>query len=215
MEAYAIIVNLLLLAEFTAAVTGFIYWKKVKDTPWKYFPFYLALISVSEIVSRILILNKIYILQKYFIFFLIPLEFIFFYYMLGVHIQNKLWKKIITAGGVVFLIFVYAEAITGSTVFWIHPISYTFGNLLLIIFIFAYLIGYIKDTDVPNLKYNNMFWVCLGLLIFYIGSFPYYGLVQYLEATSVFRNRYWFVQNILNCMMYVSFSLSFIFWKRA
>ena len=90
MEAYAIIVNLLLLAEFTAAVTGFIYWKKVKDTPWKYFPFYLALISVSEIVSRILILNKIYILQKYFIFFLIPLEFIFFYYMLGVHIQNKL-----------------------------------------------------------------------------------------------------------------------------
>lgn len=214
MGIYALVLNLLLVAEFIAAVTGFIYWKKVKDTPWKYFPFYLALISISEIINKILVINEILVFQKYFTFFIIPLEFVFFYYMLAVHIQKKIWKKIIAVGGVVCIFFLYTEAITGQALFWVHPYSYTFANLLLIIFIFAYLIEYIKNTDVPNFKYNNMFWVCLGLLIFYIGSFPYYGLVQYLDASSIFRSRYWIAQNILNCMMYISFTLSFIFWKR-
>jgi hypothetical protein len=59
-----------------------------------------------------------------------------------------------------------------------------------------------------------MFWVCLGLMLFYIGTIPFFAFrkVLYVEHRDFFYV-YWYIQFGLNYLMYLLFILSFV-WGR-
>jgi hypothetical protein len=59
-----------------------------------------------------------------------------------------------------------------------------------------------------------MFWTALGLIIFYLGTFPLYALRNTLvkHYLSVFTG-YYYVSFVLNYCMYILFSIGFICHK--
>jgi hypothetical protein len=92
--------------------------------------------------------------------------------------------------------------------------SYTIGNILLLVLLLMFFIKFSKGDEVLNYRSSRMFWVCLGIMIFYIGSMPFYGM----RSTIYNLNQplfyfYWHAQFGLNYLMYILFIISFI-WGR-
>jgi hypothetical protein len=97
---------------------------------------------------------------------------------------------------------------------WFSSFSYTIGNIILLGLILSCLYKIIKSDDILQFRASMMFWVCLGLLFFYLGSLPFFGLWNYLNNNhpAIFDN-YWYIQMALNYLMYFTFSLGFIWHK--
>ena len=92
--------------------------------------------------------------------------------------------------------------------------SYTIGNILLLVLLLMYFITFSKSDRILNYRQNRMFWVCLGLMIFYVGSMPFYGMrtTLYYQYPDIFYP-YWYTQYGLNYLMYLLFIISFL-WGR-
>lgn len=59
-----------------------------------------------------------------------------------------------------------------------------------------------------------IFWVMTGLFTFYIGSIAFWGLrttlyYNYRSIFDVYNN----IQFVLNCLMYLNFTFSFVWGK--
>ena len=76
-------------------------------------------------------------------------------------------------------------------------------------------LDFLRSDQVLNYRNSRMFWISIGLLIFYLGSLPLYGVWNTLAKNypAVF-NTYWMVLINLNYLMYISFSISFIWGKQ-
>lgn len=59
-----------------------------------------------------------------------------------------------------------------------------------------------------------LFWISLGLLIYYLGAFPYYGMRNVLakEYKEIYIT-YGYIIYVLDILMYVMFTISFIWGK--
>ncbi len=59
-----------------------------------------------------------------------------------------------------------------------------------------------------------LFWVSLGLLLYYLGAFPYYGLRNVLarDFQGVYIT-YTYIVYVLDILMYLMFTISFIWGK--
>src|ERR1044071_5925628 len=68
------------LLELAACITGFIYWKKIKDSYWKWFAIYLLLIVLTEVAALFIAyqLKDAALNGKLYSYFGIPLQFLFF-----------------------------------------------------------------------------------------------------------------------------------------
>src|SRR6185312_7155537 len=60
--------------------------------------------------------------------------------------------------------------------FFFYSFSYTVGNFLLLILILNFFIRLATSDAIITFRQNMLFWMSLGMLIYYLGSFPYFGL---------------------------------------
>jgi hypothetical protein len=203
--------------EALSAVTGLLYIGKLKGTYWAIFPIYLLTIAVFEIFSEV-----VYALTKdngvtanLYFFFGIPIQFLFFIWLFYRYFTNRKNKlvclfsfAIYTAAWIVDL------AYFRNKQFWFSSLSYGIGNIMLLVLLVVFFITFVRSPDLIRYRKVMMFWVALGLLLFYLGTLPYYGIFNTLAARAkdVFRI-YWIIQMVLNCLMYFIFFLSFIWSK--
>lgn len=203
----------LLGLESIAAISGFIAWKKIKSTYWKWFPIYLAIIAGTELICEFYIQH---IDQKLhadiFFYFAIPLQFLFFFWLLNQYENAKGKNNHALISAVIYIIsFLIDQFYFQSTTYWFSSFSYTIGNILLLVLILRLLFRLIRSDDIIIFKEIMMFWVASGIMIFYLGSLPYFGMFNTLS--TVFGpsiNIYWYIQIILNGIMYFLFTMSFI-----
>ena len=195
MDIYSKLRIALYICEAVAAITGFLSWKKIGNSYWKWFPVYLLIIFSIEIITESLFnISANYefniIIHEY---FSIPLQFFFF---LLAFLQRLRCTRISMYP--VVGMFIYLTALVIDFIFfqnrlwWFMSFSYTIGNTVLLVLAILYFIKLVSGELI--LKYSSimMFWVTLGLLIFYLGSFPLYGMYNTLAAkhSSLFNN-YW------------------------
>jgi len=203
-----------MIAEGIACITGLCSWQKARHSVWKYFIIYLFFIFSSELFG-LLCMNKGWkeIDQLYFTFVVIPAEFIFFYVLFAYHSTSKSYKIFAYLSVLFYLLSLFIEN-TGTHRPEFFSISYTVGNLLLLLLIFMYLYKYLQSDDLIQIRSNPLIYVSIGLLIFYIGAFPFYGLKNYLWSSyKVIGTNYWYFATILNCLMYCMFTISFLWGK--
>ncbi len=216
--------KILLFFELLACVFGIINYNKVKNTPWQYFSLYLIFIVFSEILGVFLLL---YLPDTnyntfYFSYFEIPIEFNFFFLLFYLFEKNPGKRKLPGVFAVIYLIawlsgiFYFKEK---------HPnfdsVSYTIGALLLLILILRFFIRLITSDELMKFRENRLFWVCLGLLTFYLGSFPYFSLISIPHQTlknllpkyKELFTTYMYIVYGLNSFMYLTFAFSFIWGK--
>lgn len=202
---------------FTEGLTALIaifYLSKLKQTNWKYFVLYLLLIFSLESFGRygneFLSFSK----EKFYNYFVIPLEFLFWYWLYA--IQSMKNRKLFY-----WLISLYIISFIPSEFFFkgskiIYSFNYTFGCfLLLFLVIFEYYKQINADT-ILDYKKNRMFYINIGVTLFYIGTLPFYTFYLFLyrdhnEIWSI----YYVYSYISNILMYLLFAASFIWGKQS
>ncbi|MFN8306243.1 MAG: hypothetical protein U0T79_05680 [Ferruginibacter sp.] len=217
MDIYLTLRIVLNIFEALACITGFVYWKRISGTYWKWFPVYLGLICITEITGEI----AGYRLQLYqfnrnlYTFFCIPLQFLFFCWLFWKYFGKHSSRNWALAGAALYaLSFLINVLFLSNFRFVFFSFSYMMGNLVLLVLTILFFNAFIRGNEILRYRSSNMFWVCLGLLGFYLLSLPLYGLWNTLAVKypRLFDN-YWIITMIMNCLMYFLFTLSFVWGK--
>ncbi len=196
-----------------SCIIGFIYWESVKKSYWKFFPLYLLIVTTSEI-ARYLPIYGFKIESLHFLLInIIPIEFLFFFWLFY---KNSQKKSHLFIGSAVYLIAFLIENIWADTMKsnYFSSFSYSIGNIILLFFILEYFYRLMNSDRILNFKKERMFWVALGLLVFFLGTFPYFGLYNLMLSKyfSLLVSYTW-VEIFLNYAMYLLFAASFIWGK--
>jgi hypothetical protein len=212
-ERIELIRTLVIVFEFVAFLTGFIVLKKLKPPSVKWMVAYLFIISCSELAARILTIMK-YKVQVSFLFeyFVIPFEFLFFYWFFYSISSGSLFKKFCLLSMFLSIITRVTETVFFSNAkYFFSSFSYTFSNMLLLIIVIVYLIRFIKSDDILFFKKNIVIWISIALLIFYLGTFPFYAFDNFLwDKEKQLALFYWQLSMFLNMAMYLLFAIAFI-----
>ena len=213
MKAITNMVWILNFLEIIACITGFIYYRKLKTSYWRWLPFYLLFIVCLEFTGRYFAntaqLTNNMLLFKYIGF---PGQFLFFYFIFYQHEYFKDKKSMIVVGAVTYLASIVIEKILLSDrYYWFHSFSYSIGNIILLVFLLIFFLRFIQSKEILSFSENMMFWFCLGLFIYYLGSFPFWGLrnVLAIRYRSVFET-YNLVNLALDYCMYLLFTIGII-----
>jgi hypothetical protein len=207
---------ILQVLEFVACVTGLIYWRKIRTSVFKWFPAYLGFIVISECVGQML--NKPGMENAnhaFFNYFEIPVEFLFFFWLFYITGKDNKYKALpLVCAGLYLLCWLTDTLYLSKMHFSFYSFSYTMGNLLLLVLIMRYFILLVTSNHILGFRNDMLFWICTGLLLYYLGTFPYYGLINTFGILyPKLYSGYSLVMYALNSLMYLMFTFSFI-WGR-
>jgi hypothetical protein len=92
--------------------------------------------------------------------------------------------------------------------------SYTIGAFLLAIMVYLEFVKQIKSDEILNFKQNKMFYINIGVLLFYVGTLPFFAFDKYLyhnlnSLWSLYKTFFLFACS----SMYLLFIASFIWGK--
>lgn len=217
MKTISSMIWILNFIEIAACITGFVYFKKLRGFYWKWLPFYLLLIVLVEFTGRYLsYMNMISYNIAMYKFFGMPVQFLFFYFIFYKHEYFNDKRKWIWAGAIIYVAsIVFETAFLTNKYYWFYSFSYSIGNIILLILLVSFFLKFMQSEAILNFTKNLMFWFCLGLLIYYLGSFPFWGLRNVLvqKYRNLFEN-YYLVSLILSYCMYLSFITGIILCKK-
>jgi hypothetical protein len=199
--------------ETLACITGFIAWKGFSSNRQKAFPFYLLILSLLEWFSYYqgVILHNLPLTVWIGTYITIPLQFLFFFWLYGEQhvLKGRTWLTV--AAMTIFVVAMIFDAVYFRKAKWaFSTFPYLVGNLLLLVFVLRFFVHFIQGQAILAFKKDFYFWVSLGVLLFYLGSLPYFGLWNILRQHTVLFTNYWMVQMSLNCMMYGCFIVAFL-----
>lgn len=198
--------------EGLSALVAIFFLKSVKTEYWKYFTLYLVSIFLLESFGRygsFSLFSKI----KYYNYFVIPLEFLFFYWLYAAKSFNN--KKLFWILSLLYLISFIPSELYFKESKIIYSFNYTFGCLLLMILVIMEYYKQVNSEDIINFHKNKMFYINLGVTLFYIGTLPFFTFYALLyhdhrETWSIYCN----YSQISDVIMYLLFSAAFIWGKQ-
>ena len=217
MDKYETIRMIGMSCEGIAAITGLFYWKKWKKTYWKWFPFYLLIITVGECAGKYLRehpTGELY--QDLYWFILLPFQYFFLLALFLVY--NKTKKQKTTLQLICLLIYACAWMADifyfKNKVLFFSSFSNVVGDLLFFVLLLAFFYKYVFSERILYFQKDIMFWVSAGILLYYVGTLPLDALYNTLSSKfyQIFET-YWFVSMFLDCFMYLIFAFSFIWAK--
>lgn len=209
--------KLLNLVILLSGVAGFVKWKEIRDSYWKWFPVYLILLGLLNLLAFYMIDTKnIKSNQWLVIYLIIPFEILFAFWLFLKKAETRPQKTLILTGMGVYLLSFFIEILLKEEMkeLYFLSFSYTVGNIFMLIFILLYFWKLSVSEKILFFYKERMFWVCVGMLFFWLGSLPYYGLFNYLVKNfmSILPGYAW-VMLSLNYLMYTLFAVSFIWGK--
>lgn len=207
-----ILSNLSLYLECLSAIVAIYKFNKIKKSYWKWFAYYLITIFLLELISKLGFEGVFKYKKYYYDFVVLPFQFIFLYWLYAY--QSLKNKKVFYIFSIIYILcmvphFFYLEKMRN-----LNSLSYTVGVLLLMILIYLEFIKQMKSESILYFKENQMFYVNLGVVIFYVGTLPFFALGIYsIESTKYIWKNYITVFYVLLNLMYLLFTASFIWGK--
>lgn len=209
--------NCIKFFELGAAIIGFLYYRKLNGSFWKYLPVFLLVLFCLECYGQFLGEHKNYNANiNLFKLVVVPLLFSFYSFIF----YNILLKKrvlLICVGLVLFLLSLIFEY-TILKIF--HPfyasLSMGIVNVFFLIYCILYYVELINSEELITFYRLLSFWFCTGILVFYLGCLPYFGLYNLL-ATKFYKSLflpYTWIFVGLNYIMYTFFIVGFIWSKK-
>ena len=217
MKTYTIVQIGLVIMEAIACIAGIINWKKIKHTYWKWFVVYLGAIVLCEIIG----LSLLYLFKNaggsrdFYNYFVIPFEFLFLIWLYYQYFKDEKARYIPVAGAIIYLgSWVINLTIFPDLNFWAMPLPYLVGVIILLLLVILFFFRLVYSDEILGYKRNMMFWVSLGILIFYLVTSPFFGLRQMLY--DKYRDIFWiyfYAQFAVNYMMYMFSTIGFLWSK--
>lgn len=195
-----------------SAVVGALYFTKLKKSYWRWLSIYLIVIFFQESFWRfnLFSLGKEFRIS-YYVLLGVPFQYIFLYWLYAFKSLKN--KKLF-----IFSILVYILTLCFSLYYKnideVYSLSLNIGTFLLIILLILEFVQQIKSDNILRFKENKMFYINIGLILFYIGNYPFHILGPELYTNYLnLWNIYYVYFLISNCLMYLLFSASFIWGK--
>lgn len=204
--------NLYLLVQASSFLVCLYLFKSLKNTELKYFLPFLFLTLTVELTGLWMIQHGIknYLLFNIFTTF----EFIFYAFLFYKHYRKNKFK-------VLSLLFMplYIIAVTINLIYFqgmekFHTYTFLLGSFFIVVFCCLFFYESVLPEFLENtLTKQPFFWVCTGLLLFYLGSVIINALFEYLRTFDMQiegKKIYGTINQSLNVILYSAFIFSFI-----
>ncbi len=171
--------------ELITAIVAAIYYYKYKSSSLKWFPFLLFYIALNDFAGYFLreylnIRHNAILYNVMYVF-----NFTILLYIYKSHVKNLISKRVIN-----YFIYTYilSVIINGFYVNYFdkaQSIPFIIGSLFLIISIIIYFIEILNSEEILSIKKNLLFYISVGLLLYYTSSIPFRIVQNYYQTTYI------------------------------
>lgn len=204
--------------EMLSLVIAIFCYTALKQTKMVYFIPFLLLTVIVEFVGYLAVTYGIKN-RNYWIYNIFNLiEFLFYAYLFASNFQLKFLRLLAYASMPVLILFSSLNYIyiQGSENF--HTYTLLLGSFFMVFFCCCFFYEWVLPEQITqNLIRQPFFWICVGLLLFYLGSVIINALFEYLRSSDMIQEGkriYVFINRSLNIILYTSFSISFLICRK-
>jgi len=204
------IIKILLIITF---IIGLFNYKHYKDTPLKYFIYFLAYGIATEIFGRFFF-YKFFKFANYIVYNVYALvQFIFFLWLFYKYFKTKKYKNLTVFFLITILLFFALNTIFFQNIFeTLQSYFYLLGGIFLIISTILFFIELLNSDAILNIKHLLIFWVGVGIFLFQLGFIPVFITKSIINISHGLTYSYiLLILNIISCTCY---SLGFLWSKK-
>lgn len=206
----------IIFLEFLAAVVGTVYYKKYADSFLKYLIYLLWLVAVTEFTMWALRHYQIRFQNNFLYNAICSVQYVYFFLLYYKTIKTKRYRKWVLAFLITFIVaiavnFIWFQKLTVTVAFYSN--TFTLGAIFLIITIGLFFAEILNTEKVLYFKRYLIFWISIGLVVFYTGILPfviYLKLLPDILSTDSLTIMFF----ILNLFMYGCFIVGFILSRK-
>lgn len=204
--------ELVIWTELLCAVVALVKLKSLKETYWKWFALYVILIFGFEAFSKWGLVYQPFWRKYYYDFFVIPFQFLFFYWLYAV--KSLARKPLFWISVGVYLSSFLPHFFYLEETRVINSLSYTIGVLGLLIMAYFEFSKQVQSETILQFQENKMFYINVSVVLFYVGTLPFFAFDQYLYAHANTVWWYYLTFFLIDVnLMYLLFTASFIWGK--
>lgn len=141
-----------------------------KKTFLRFFPVFLFIVFMVEITGRFILYPNYS--PQWLYNFLNLLNFLFFYGVFYHYVSKANYLKLILYSVGIFMVSVLVNSLYKNFFKEAQLLSYIVGACLLIFCIILYYIEILNSPKILNVTRELLFWISVGLLLFYVGYIP-------------------------------------------
>jgi hypothetical protein len=147
-----------------------------------------------------------------------PLEFSFYFFVIGQVIVSKKVKRRIFYITMTFLIFAYINLFFFQRNDLFNPINFTIGTVIAVIFCIYYFFELFQKTEAQSLVRLPGFWIVSAILFNVVLIFPIFALISFMDQLSktnqrtslIILNNIVAIFNIISVLTYTLYSIGFL-----
>jgi hypothetical protein len=199
--------------ELACAIVGSIFLYKYKHTFLKYFLILLWYTIINEVIAHLL--HENYILRNNSLLYNIyhVINFTFLLILFKRYIRSTTYKKWIFLFIILYVFSFFLNLIWQNYLTEIQTVPFILGAVFVIISITFYFLEILNTTKVLYVSKNLLFWISIGLLLYFVGKIPTRIIRNYWEDISYYKDIL-IAEYILSIVMNISFIIGFICSKK-
>jgi hypothetical protein len=145
-------------------------------------------------------------------FLIVPIEFFFFFWLYALQSLKK--KSLFWLCILVFIASFVPHLFYTEAYKTINQLSYIVGCLLMFILVLLEFYKQITTDDILLFNQNKMFYINMGVVLFYIGSLPLLQFMDFLYKNEHKIFNYYYTYFLFSGnLMYLLFAASFVWGK--
>ncbi|EIJ37389.1 hypothetical protein JoomaDRAFT_0332 [Galbibacter orientalis DSM 19592] len=137
------------------------------------------------------------------------INFCFLLFLYKNYVESNRYKKLISWFFYLYLAFFFGNLLFQNYFTQIQTVPFIMGALFVIISILFLFIEILRSDRVLYVTKNLLFWISVGLLLYFVGRIPTRIIKNYWEEISYYKSIY-IVEYILSIIMNVCFIIGFI-----
>ncbi|OAB78594.1 hypothetical protein [Cochleicola gelatinilyticus] len=210
----AFLSHVVTFVEGLSALLAIVFYLKYKSTPLKYFPILLVYVFITGLlgvyISRNMGPNNVVIYNVFNVIY-----FLFFYYVFYNVIRKIRYRNWIVIGICLFLLSSIINLFYENFLFESQLLSYAIGAVVLLFCIILYFIEVLTTSRILLVNQEIVFWISIGLLLFYVGYLPikFTRNVYAFESANTYSTLR-MVHLILVILMNTCFIIGFLWTKK-
>jgi hypothetical protein len=199
--------------ELMAGITGLLCYYKKKNSIWFAFAVFLIFLYGLEELGSWLGRNKMYTQNtRMYKWLVIPWLFTMYHAVFYYITEKKSSLVVITSAIIFLLLALFENMFWGKEHYFSISLALSYGSFAVLCLSLIYFYQLLKSSDILHFSRLMPFWFCLGILIFYLGDFPY---LTFFNSSAFSKNRDVFlafrlVFILLNWLMYLIFTIGFL-----
>ena len=209
-----------IIVYFATLIIALLNYRKFFDTELKYFPALIAYTFFNELLGYFIRYSEQFAFFEDITFAndLIYNIYDVIYYMFflwvfwNLEILNEQKKKIRLSAVLIILFYLINALVHNPLIMGLYYAN-SFSSIILVFIVLTYLKIQAKDLDWKIKKYNLMFWVSIGLLVFHT-ILPIIYLLLIYDSDLWLEFNFQLILRISIAVMYLLFNIGFLIGRR-